>query len=287
MQFELRTFETQADLLARAREATADGPLVQTHRDEDEPCLLWLDRLAAQRSDWHAAIGETLVALGTSADANAQSAAVDFFHKGATAAAFASAGTRILQANPEAASLTERLFSPQAAPLRLADLLPNVLEFTALRAQHDQSILFRQPATSLVTLTVPEDLVREAWTAVECGHSRIDGGIDGWYILDWIRQLSLFVPWIRAEVPGLLRTLVDSGDPAAINAVVEFALRCGDKSDLLPLVQEWLDAGPPWGEEFADIVRLDDDLETLGDCLRRVLADAQAEQASAPRAAPN
>ena len=287
MQFELRTFDTQADLLARASEAAADGPLVQTHRDEDEPCLLWLDRLAAQRTDWHAAIGETLVQLGTSEDAEAQSAVVDFFHKGATAAAFASAGTRILQTRPDAASLTERLFAPQAAPLRLDSLLPNVLETAALRSQHDQSLLFAQPETALVTLTNAQDLLLEAQVAIECGHSRIDGGIDGWYILDWIRSLSLFVPWIRAEVPGLLRALVDSGDPAAINAVVEFALRCGDKADLLPLVQQWLDAGPPWGEEFADIVRLDDDLETLGDCLRRVLADAQDEQASAPQPNPS
>jgi len=281
MQFEQHTFATSADLLSIAHGSLADGPLARVHRDQDEPSLLWLDRLAAQRSDWHKPIGDVLVALATSPLDDAQGSVVDWFDRAVTAPALVGAGQRILRERPNLQSLTGRAFDPQATPVYFGAVLPRHLEAAARYARHDQVLLFRRPDYALATLSSREDLLRESQIAAEFGNSRLDGGIDGWYTLDWLRQIAFFVPWVRAEVPAVLRELATSA--AAREAAVQYALCAGDKADLEPLLQEWLGQAPAWLEQEATIKRFEPQPATFGGCLRQALAAARAEQATRPQ----
>ena len=282
MQFEQRTFANIAELLTAARASLAEGLFVRVGHDQEELSLAWLDRLAAQRSDWHKPIGEVLVAVAALPDQDAQSAVVDWFDTAKTAPALVGYGQRILRASPDLASRTDRSFDPPGDALPFSAVLPRLLEAAARYSHRDQVILFRRPDYALATLSTREDLLREAQVAIAFGNSRIDGGIDGWYTLDWLRQMAFFVKWIRAEVPAVLRDLAAPEDAAARQAVVEYALHAGDKADLEPLLQDWLRQPPPWLEQPATIKRLLAEQATLGACLRHALQAARAERESRP-----
>lgn len=247
-------------------------------RDDDEPALLWLDRLAARRSDWHAAIASTLQQLAEDAG-DAPSAVVDWFERGVTGPAFVATGQAILEKHPELASMSEQALDPQAEPLLLAKILPRLQE-AATRAQAKvQHLLFRSPKREIVAFSDPADLLREAQVAASQGESRLQGGIDGWYTLDFLRQLAYFVPWVRKALPKVLADLADT-DEAGARAATEYALRAGDATWLLPQLRAWNEASPQWFAAAATFPLAP--AGTLDECVTAAIEAAEAEAATAP-----
>lgn len=277
MDFERHRFTDAASLTAAARASVRQGLYVTVGRDQDEPCLAWIDRLAARRSDWLPPIAATLTALAANADADARSAAVEWFRTARTAPALAATARVIVDAgDPE--SLAGRAFDPQAAPVALSSLLPALTQQAARNLARPQQMLFSRPRTALVAVADLADVVRECQVAIAHGDSRIGGGLDGWYVLDWLRRSAYFTPWVRAEVPAALAALVDSA--AGAQAVVQYAALAGDKRELAAILKTWLDERPQWAEVPAAFTGAPGG--TLAACLEAALAGAAAEAATAP-----
>lgn len=286
MLFENYSFNCPGSLLAAARQSVADGLLAATDSGIAEPCLLWLDRLAASRSDWLGAVGQVLDSLGRTAEGapgteSARSAVVDWFQHARTAAALAHVSRKLHDQVGDLPSFTLRAYDPQATPVLLSGSLSRLEDLAQRYRQPAQGILFARPRRELVTLANVEDLVREAKVACRIGDSRIGGALDGCYALDWLRQRGYFVPWMRAATPAVLTALLHDPREPQPQAVMQFAWRAGDKTALAPTVATWLAANPQWETQpatFAGAAANDN----LADVARAVLAKADEEKATGP-----
>ncbi len=278
MEFERHVFTSAAQLLAEARKSVAEGLYHRVTRDDDEPALLWLDRFAARRSDWHAVIAATLAHLADEGG-DAGTAVVDWFDRGVTGPAFVAAGEAILAKHPQLASNSEQALDPQAEPLPLGTVLPRLQQAAARFHQKAQHLLLRSPTTAIVAFADRADLLREARVAALQAESRLQGGIDGWYTLDFLRQLAFFVPWVRKELPAVLADLAET-DVAGARAAVQYAVHAGDPDWLLPRLHAWNEASPQWFGAAAEFALAP--AATLGACVKAAIAAAEAQEATAP-----
>jgi hypothetical protein len=278
MEFERHVFTSPAELAKVAGDSVREGLFHRVGRDDDEPALFWLDRLAARRSDWHGAIAAALVSLAAEGDDSA-SAVVDWFDRAVTAPAFAATLRRILADHPSLASTSPVTLNPEADPLTLASIAPRVEQAAARYAQPTQHLLLRAPRREIAAFSAREDLTREASVAAELGDSRLQGGIDGQYTLDFLRQLAFFVPWARRALPAVLTELAGQG-VAGARAAVEYAVRAGDQAWILAILQAWSQDRPAWWDAEAAFALAEG--ETLGANVAAAIRGAQAEAATSP-----
>jgi hypothetical protein len=278
MESEGHAFASPAELTAAAGDSVREGLFHRVGRDDDEPALFWLDRLAARRSDWHGAIAAALASLaGEGGDA--ASAVVDWFDRAVTAPAFAATLRKILASHSALASTSPTTLNPQAEPLTLASIAPRVEQAAARYAQPTQHLLFREPRREITAFSTREDLTREASVAAELGDSRLQGGVDGWYTLDFLRQLAYFVPWARRALPAVLTDLAGQG-VAGARAAVEYAVRAGDKAWILAILQAWSEDRPDWWDAEAAFPQAEG--ATLGANVEAAIRGAQAEAETSP-----
>lgn len=278
MEFERHVFATPAELRVQARDSLDEGLFRRVGREDDEPALLWLDRLAARRSDWHEAIGSTLTSLAQDGG-DAASAVVDWFDRAVTAPAFVQVLTRLRKEHPHLASTSPQTLDPQADPLPLTSVAPRIEQAASRYAQTTQHLLVRTPRREIMAVTGRADLLREAMVAAEQGESRLQGGIDGWYTLDFLRNLAFFVPWVRRDLPVVLTDLAGQGEAGA-RAAVEYAVRAGDAAWLLPTLRAWAKAEPVWTQAPADFPVAP--AATLGECVQVAIQTAETEAATTP-----
>lgn len=229
MNFETRTFATADDLVALARADVRRGLWRTLNPAEEEPCLLWLDRLAAQRSDWHGPIGQALGVVALEGRDGAQ-AVVDWYERAQTGPKFAEVAACLAESGvpdlaPAAQRATERWQQLQRKPLTL---------------------LVHQPKVQLLTLASAGDLLDAATQASHDREPRLGPGAlgGGWYCLDFLRFAAFFAAWV-AEAEGTVLAGLQRDDPDGLRAVVEYCAHAGDKAQRLDLMRELDRVGSP------------------------------------------
>lgn len=228
MQYEGHQFRDSRGLSAAARTSVRGGRFAGVGRDDDEPVLLWLDRLALQRRDWHDAIAQAWAELLTDADADVRGAAVDALDRGATTPIFVPALDSVRDAEA-AVSRSLQDLRPDAKPLTLRDVIerhrPHHTRLTARPAL----LVLRAPNVEVVRLHDAAEVLALARRAAAYGGSITGGSAAGYFTLDWLRTLALASPWLPATVRPTLAALLQ-GDTAEIGAAIEYAVRSGDRA---------------------------------------------------------
>ena len=283
MLFEGHSFDDVAGLVAAARSSLRHGRFVAIGRDGDQPALLWLDRLALWRYDWHDTIAAAFAALLCDADAEVRAAAVDALDRGAATPALLPELEVVADADA-ATSDAPLHFRRDAAPLRLADVLDRARPQRQRLSARPALVVVRAPKVEVVRIGGRDDVLALARRAAAAGGSLTGGGPGGHHALDWLRTLALFAPWARQLVPEVLAALFE-GDLAERRAALEYTLRCGDRRDIAAVVVAAVAADP----DFAAMALASPPLSlalapapTVASLASYLAAQATAEAVSAP-----
>ena len=158
MKFEGHNFADADGLCAAARAALRHGRWRAVGRDVDEPALVFIDRLAIWRCDWHEAIAETWARLLRDDDNNVVEAAIDALAAGAATPAFVPELQAVVGAD-DAASSAPRDFRADAAPLRLADVIAEATPHHRRLTGRPALIVLRAGRTELARLSDEADFL--------------------------------------------------------------------------------------------------------------------------------
>lgn len=232
MQHEGHQFRDVRGLVAAARASVRDGRFRSVGRDGEEPALLWLDRLALQRTDWHDALAQTWAELLTDDDAEVRAAAVDALDCGATTPLFVPALDGVRDAE-QAVSTALQALRPDAPPLTLQAVLGKHRSHHNRWVTWPTLVIVRVPALEVVRLAESSDVLALARRSAAQGGSITGGSAAGHFALDWLRTLALGADWARALVGPTLAALLQ-GDAREVAAAVEYAVRSGDRAAVAP-----------------------------------------------------
>lgn len=278
MQYEGHQCRDARGLVAAARTSVRDGRFRSVGRDLEEPALLWLDRLAIQRSDWHEAIAQTWAELLTDDDDDVRGAAVDALDRGAATPIFVPALDGVRDAD-QAISLAPQELRPDAPPLTLADVLTKHRPHHTRMTGRPALVILRAPGVEVVRLSDAADVLALAKRAAGHGGSLTGGSASGHFALDWLRTLALGADWVRPLVAPKLAALLQ-GNSQEVAAAVEYAVRAGDRAALASTFRIAADrdtalASSPVTTPMAPA-------KTLTALVRWLQDEASAERASAP-----
>jgi len=278
MQHEGHPFRDPRGLVAAARASVRDGRFRSVGRDGEEPALLWLDRLALQRSDWHEAIAQTWAELLTDSDPEVRGAAVDALDRGAATPIFLPALDGVRDAD-QAVSEAGRELRPDAPTLTLRAVLDKHRPHHVRLTTRPALVILRAPNVEVARLADAADVLALARRSAAYGGSMTGGSAAGHFALDWLRTLALGSSWARSLVPATLATLLQ-GDSREVAAAVEYAVRAGDRADIAATFRLAADrdtalASSPVTTPLAPA-------KTLAALARWLQDEADAERASAP-----
>lgn len=283
MQFEGHSFCDAESLFRAARSSVAAGRWRAIGRDGEEPALLWLDRLALQRTDWHDALTEVWARLLTDTNTDLAGAALDALDRGTATPAFVPALEGVVGADA-ATSLSLRDIRPDAAPLRLGDVIERQRPHHKRWSGNPALIVLRTPAMEIVRLHDGAEITALARRCAAHGASLTGGNAAGHFALDWLRALALFTPWVRPLVVPTLTQLLH-GDAPERRAALEYAVRAGDRREIADAVV----AAARSDTAFAATPLAHGPLavslapaSTVADLARWLVEQAQIERSSAP-----
>ncbi len=283
LQFESHTLANVDQMVAVALKRVEQGPTQTLYRDDWEPSLMWLDRLAAQRSDWQPWVTETWRRLLCSSSPAVAGGAVDALHFGEMG--FAS--LRMLL------SLAER-FDTQSnavtapgthAPYTLGD----VVELLEKRQAHygDDTIwlMLSTPSFEWAQLQSVDDAIDLARRAASVGSSLIGGYAGMNQPLDWLRKVVLLAPRCRPWVPAVIEAMI-CGEQPEMAAACEYLVRCPDTWMSLPGLHSALGSSSALGAYqpvLSSVAHANCSAESLSELAAWLELQAQSEQQTSPQ----
>jgi hypothetical protein len=240
MRWEHLTFATTDELISAARVSVGEGLRRRVRRDDSEPALAWMDRLAQSRSDWLPAVGLTLHALAADSQEAHRVAVADFFATASIAPALVSVLEVLLQDNALASSVTG--YHGGQGAVTLAQLRGPLGELAAGLSTPGW-IHFDLKPTRAMDISTTDKRRAAVLDCVTVGRQRTVGGFDG-ITLGWLRHLAFFNRLLIPELVDHVRGLFEGTDPRGCLCAAEYVALAHDAHWLAPLLEQWLTEKP-------------------------------------------
>ena len=213
--------------------------------DDYEPILMWLDRLAMKRTDWHPWVKETWRRLLSHPSPVVAGAAVDTLYFGQTG--FVSlAMLQTLSTYFQTTSIVVKNLNNEG-PYSLGEIVELIQKKQAYYTDEICWLMLCNPSFQWFKIETVEDAIALARRAAKEGRSLV-GGYGGLIQpLDWLRELVVLSPRCRPWVPIILESML-TGDESELAAACEYLVLSPESWMMLPGLQAALEKSPELGK---------------------------------------
>gem|GEM_PF-3843659 len=228
-----------------AQRLIKQGLTKAVNRDDSEPILMWLDRLAIKRTDWHPWVTETWRRLLSHPSPVVAGAAVDTLYFGRTG--FVSlAMLKTLSTYFQTTSIVVNKPNNEV-PYSLGEIVELIQKRQAYYTDESCWMMLCNPSFQWFKIETVEDAIALAQRAAKEGRSLV-GGYGGMsQPLDWLRKLVVLSPRCRTWAPIVLESML-AGDDSELAAACQYLVQSPESWMTLPGLLAALEKSPQLGK---------------------------------------